>query len=135
MGQSQHQEVSDEQLKEVIADFLEMGHVDNIIAMFRHDQRYYQWVGEILADERFSVRLGISVLFEELKELEPDQLRLAIPSLTQLLNTDDPLYRGEALSLLGIVCTADALELVARHLGDENPQVREMAELILEEHS
>ena len=34
-------EVSDEELLKVIADFLEMGHVENIVAMFADDPRYY----------------------------------------------------------------------------------------------
>jgi len=40
-------QVSDEELQRVIADFLDMGHVDNIVAMFRRDPRYYDWTGEI----------------------------------------------------------------------------------------
>ena len=59
-------EVSDQELKRVIADFLDQGHVENIVAMFRREPKYYSWTGEILSDERFNVRLGISVLFEEL---------------------------------------------------------------------
>jgi len=74
-------QVSDDELKKVIADFLEMGHVENIVAMFRREPLYYDWIGEILDDERFAVRLGVSVLLEELKPLQPDRLALAIPSL------------------------------------------------------
>ncbi len=55
-------EVSDKELLKVIKDFLEMGHVENIAAMFRQDPRYFQWSGDILDDERFNVRLGVSVL-------------------------------------------------------------------------
>ena len=60
-------EVSDQELKKVIADFLDQGHVENIVAMFRREPKYYNWIGDILRDERFSVRLGVSVLFEELQ--------------------------------------------------------------------
>ena len=48
-------EVSDEELKKVIADFLEMGHIENIVAMFRRYSKYYSWTGELLRDERFNV--------------------------------------------------------------------------------
>ena len=44
-------EVSESELKQVIADFLEMGHVENIVAMFRKEPLYYSWVGDILDDE------------------------------------------------------------------------------------
>jgi HEAT repeat protein len=125
--------VSDDELKNVIADFLSMGHVENIVAMFQREPRYYDWAGELLRDERMAVRLGFSVLFEELKEIDPEGLTLAIPSLKRLLHDPEPLYRGEALSLLGIIDNREATLLIFNSLNDENPQVREMANLLLEE--
>ena len=126
-------QVSDGELKKVIADFLEMGHAENIVAMFRREPLYYTWVGEILDDERFSVRLGLSVLFEELKSLQPERLALAIPSLSRVLTHESSLLRGEAVGLLGIIGTHEAIELVQEMRGDPNPQVREMVEMILED--
>lgn len=125
--------VSDEELKKVIADFLEMGHVDNIIAMFRKEPLYYSWTGELLDDERFAVRIGVSVLFEELKALQPDKLPLAIPSLLPLLQSDSPNIRGEAVSLLGIIASPEAVSHIRHMATDSSPQVREMVELVLEE--
>jgi hypothetical protein len=124
--------VSDDELKKVIKDFLEMGYVENIVAMFRRDPRYYAWTGEILDDERFNVRLGVSVLFEELQPLQPERLVLAIPSLALLLQSASTLIRGEAINVLGIIGTDEAISLVREMLGDPSPQVREMAELVLE---
>ncbi len=126
-------EVSDEELKKVIADFLEMGFVDNIVAMFRREPRYYSWTGELLADERFAVRLGVSVLLEELKTLQPEKLALAIPSLRLLLDHREPLYRGEAIGILGIIGTAEALELIRSRRSDPSPQVQEMVDVVLDE--
>ena len=128
-------EVSDEELKKVISDFLDQGHVENIVAMFRREPKYYTWTGEILRDERFSVRLGVSVLFEELQAMQPDKLALAIPSLTELLLADEPLWRGEAVSILGIIGTAEALAQIHRLRNDPSAQVREMVALVLEESS
>jgi len=125
-------QVSDDELKRVIKDFLEMGHVDNIVAMFRRDPHYYAWTGEILDDERFNVRLGVSVLFEELQSLQPERLELAIPSLNRLLQSASALIRGEAINVLGIIGTDEAIKLVREMLSDPSPQVREMAELVLE---
>jgi hypothetical protein len=131
MKQSRN-EVSDQELKRVIADFLDQGHVENIVAMFRREPKYYGWVGEILRDERFSVRLGVAVLFEELQKIQPGKLMLAIPSLVKLLHTKEPLLRGEAVSILGIIGTTEALAQI-RHLeSDSSPQVREMVQLVLE---
>jgi len=129
-------EVSDEELKSVIADFLAQGHVDNIVAMFRREPIYIPWTGEILQDERFSVRLGMAVLFEELKQqVPPQQLELAIPSLTELLSSPEPSLRGEAATLLSIIDSPETVRLIRPLAYDSNPQVREIAAMILEEQS
>ncbi|MFV0437091.1 MAG: HEAT repeat domain-containing protein [Desulfopila sp.] len=127
--------VSDSELKKVIADFLAMGHVDNIVAMFRREPAYLAFTGEILADERFAVRLGVCVLFEELKEsaLQPPQLERAIPSLVRLLSSESATIRGEAIGLLGLIGTARAIEHIRAMQGDPSSQVREMVALALEE--
>lgn len=124
-------EVSDEELKKVIADFLDQGHVDNIIAMFRRDPQYYKWTGDILLDERFNVRLGVTVLFEELRTIQPDKLALAVPSLVKLLDNANPIIRGEAISILGLIGTSEAMSLIRSLKRDPSPQVREMVQLVL----
>lgn len=121
--------VSDTELKQVIADFLEMGHVENIISMFRKEPRYYDWTGELLQDERFNVRLGLTILFEELQQQE--EIGRAVPSLEALLDDKSPLLRGEAIGILGIIATSEALKLIHKHRDDPNEQVREMVELVL----
>lgn len=126
-------EVSDDELKKVIGDFLEMGHVENIFEMFKREPLYYDWVGTILDDERFNVRLGVSVLFEELKLRHPQDLPLAIPSLLRALANGAPHVRGEAAAVLGIIGTPQALDGVRRALYDASPQVVEVARDVLEE--
>lgn len=125
--------VSDEETKKVIADFLELGHVENIIAMFQHDPTYYSWVGELLVDQRLNVRLGLFILFEELKLTEPKTITLAINSLLPILHHEEPLFRGEALSLLGIIGDPLTIPVITRALDDPSPQVREMAAMVLDE--
>lgn len=126
-------EVSDEELKKVVADFLEMGHVDNIFEMFKRDRSYYCWTGELLDDERFTVRLGISVLFEELKIHCKDDIHLAVDSLCRVLKNSLPYVRGDAVNILGIIGSDEALVCVRNALQDESPQVREVARDVLEE--
>lgn len=125
-------QVSDEEMKKVIADFLDQGHIENIVAMFRREPKYYLWTGELLTDQRFSVRLGISVLFEELRELQPDRLPLAVPSLVAVLHSREPLYRGEAVSILGIIGSTEAIDHVRTLSDDPSPQVREMVQIVLD---
>jgi hypothetical protein len=126
--------VSDQEMKKVIADFLDQGHVENIVALFRHEPGCYAWTGDILRDERFTVRLGVTVLFEELRKTRADGLELAIPSLVRLLRVNEPLLRGEAVSILGIIGNATALAHVRGQRDDPNPQVREMVKLVLEDN-
>ena len=129
-------EVSDAELKKVIGDFLDMGHVDNITAMFRREPRYYGWTGEILNDPRFQVRLGVSVLFEELRLVQPEKIALAIPSLLALLQAEPPApsyARGEAVGVLAIIGSEAAMAAVRACLADPDPQVAEVARDILGE--
>ena len=131
IGSSPPTEVSDDELVQIIADFLSLGHVENIVAMFRQEPQYYQWTGLLLNDSRFAVRLGLSVLFEHLTGLCPDQVSLAIPSLAGQLDNPLAWVRGEALSILAIIGTPEALKLVHSHLDDPSPQVVEIAHDIL----
>lgn len=124
--------VSDEELRRVIADFLALGHVDNIVAMVRQEPRYLAWTGQLLEDERFSVRIGVSVLFEYLTELCPQHLPLAVPGLIEQLRHPVDWVRGEAASVLGIIATQEALAFLPPLLHDASPQVIEIVRDILE---
>ncbi len=113
-------------LLKVIGDFLELGHVENIVAMFKQDTSLYNLSGDLLRDERFTVRLGIAVLFEELAVIQPSALSLAIPSLLPLLQEQNPLLRGEAATILGIIGTKKAIKYLLKLESDPDPQVREI---------
>lgn len=127
-------EVSDAELLQVIADFLAMGHVDNIVALFRQEPRLFSWTGLLLADDRFAVRLGVSVLFEHLAVLCPEHLPLAVPSLGNQLDNPIDWVRGEAASVLGIIGTEEAKALIRPLLCDPSPQIVEIVHDILEIH-
>ena len=117
----------------VIADFLEMGHVENIMAMFKQDTSLYALSGELLRDERFMVRMGMAVLFEELKQIREQEVALAIPALLPILTEETPWMRGEAVNLLGIIGTPEALAYIKPLADDPEPQIREMVRDILQE--
>ncbi|MFH1020441.1 MAG: HEAT repeat domain-containing protein [Pseudomonadota bacterium] len=115
----------------VIADFLELGHVENIMAMFKQDTSLYALSGELLRDERFMVRMGMAVLFEALKGIRKQEVALAIPSLLPVLAEETPWMRGEAVNLLGIIGTPEALARIKPLAEDPEPQIREMVADIL----
>ena len=117
---------------QVIGDFLEMGHLENIVAMFKQDTGLYGLVGHLLQDERYAVRLGIAALFEELALLRPAEVTQAVPTLLPLLENNNPILRGEAATLLGIIGTREALVPLRKLANDRDPQIREIVSDILQ---
>jgi len=113
-------------LLQVVGDFLELGHVENIVAMYKQDTGLYNLAGDLIRDERFAVRLGTAVLFEELAVVQPNEIFLAIPSLLPLLQEENPLLRGEAATILGIIGSPAALQHLLPLADDPDPQVREI---------
>ncbi len=124
-------EISTKELIKTIADFIEMGHIENIVAMFKQEKEYYQFSGELIKDERFIVRMGMAVLFEQLAEIRKNDLPLAIPSLIPVLAEKTPYMRGDAATLLGIIGTDEAKKHLRCLLYDSDPQVQEIAKDIL----
>lgn len=117
---------SDQELLKVIGDFLDKGLAENIVAMFKKEPELHRLSGELLKDERFMVRMGVAVLYEELAVMRPDELALAIPGLRSLLADETAYVRGEACNLLGIINNAAARELLVAMADDPDPQVREI---------
>ena len=118
-------------LVKVIGDFLELGHVENIVAMFKQDRSLYSLTGDLLRDERFAVRLGVAVLFEELAVIKPADLRLTIPALLPLLEETNPILRGEAATILGIIGGQEAIDSLQTLQNDPDQQVLEIVTDIL----
>jgi len=116
----------DRELLKVIGEFLEQGLAENIAAMYRQDPGLHRLTGELLRDERFMVRMGVAVFYEELAATRPGDLALAIPGLTTLLGDPVAYVRGEACGLLGIINTAAARDLLKGMADDADPQVREI---------
>lgn len=119
------------ELLALIGDFIEMGHVDNIAAMFRKDRDLYALTGDLLRDARFVVRVGMAVLFEELAATRPEEIKLAVPVLLPLLQDENAYVRGEAATLLGIIASPEALAGISPLLKDADSQVAEIATDIL----
>ncbi len=117
---------SDQELIKVIGDFLEKGLAENIVAMFKKEPELHRLSGELLRDERFMVRMGVAVLYEELAVMRPTEITLAIPGLRPLLADQTAYVRGEACNLLGIINNSEARELLAGMADDPDPQVREI---------
>jgi HEAT repeat protein len=122
-----------EDLRQMIADYMENGFLENIIDMFRHDSALYGVVGELIRDERIRVRIGVTALMEELRRLDPDNIILAQKNLLPLLDHTEPVVRGDAANLLGIIGDKASLPYLEERLSDENENVRLIAREAIDE--
>jgi HEAT repeat protein len=124
---------SDQSLITLIADYMENGFLENIIDMFRHDSSLYSHIGSLIQDERVRVRIGITALMEELKRLDAENIFAAVHGLLPLLSHTEPVVRGDAANLLGIIGDENAISPLEKLLENENENVRLIAKEALEE--
>jgi len=108
-------------LKKMIADYMEGGCLDNIIDMFKHDKSLYEYVGYLMTDERMRVRIGATALMETLRESE--SVEKAVPYILPLLKDEDPVTRGDAAYLLGIIGAKDTIPFLEEMLNDKDSNV------------
>lgn len=119
--------------KKMIADYMEAGYLDNIIDMFKYDPSLLEYVGDLLTDERMRVRIGIIALLEELKKENPDNISKALPSILSVTKSQNPVFRGDAAYLLGLIGNKDTIAHLTKLLDDEDPNVRIIAKEAIEE--
>lgn len=120
-------------LKIMIADYMENGFLDNIIDMFKHDKNLYEYIGDLITDERMRVRIGVTALVETLKKEDPENVIKAIPFILPLLKNQNPVPRGDAAYLLGMIGHIDAIPSLKEIVKDEDVNVRTIAKEAIEE--
>jgi HEAT repeat protein len=120
-------------LRIMIADYMENGFLENIIDMFKHDKGLYAHIGDLIKDERIIVRLGISALIETLKMEDPENISQAIPYILPLLKNQNPVIRGDAVYVLGVIGHKDSIPFLEEAMIDENMDVRIIAKEAIEE--
>jgi hypothetical protein len=109
-------------LKKMIADYMEGGYLDNIVDMFRHDESLYECVGYLMTDERMRVRIGATALIETLRKGSED-VGKAVPYILPLLKDENPVTRGDAAHLLGIIGKKDIIPYLEEMLNDKDSNV------------
>ncbi|MEC4676471.1 MAG: HEAT repeat domain-containing protein [Nitrospirota bacterium] len=114
-------------LKSMIADYMEKGFLENIIDMFRHDSELYSLIGDLIQDKRIRVRIGITALMEQLGTLDSRNITRASRNIIPLISHKNPVVRGDASNLLGIIGDREAIPFLEKGLSDENPDVRLIA--------
>jgi hypothetical protein len=131
-GELDLKETEADELAQMIADYMEKGFLENIVALFKSDASHYPLVGRLLSDNRFRVKVGTTALMEELYLARPEQVRLAVPSLLLLVGHENPTVRGDAAYLIGLVGDKTDHAALKPLLEDPHPQVAEIAREILE---
>ncbi len=111
-------------MKKMLADYMENGLLENIIDMFKHDESLYEHVGFLLTDERMRVRIGVTALLETLRKEEPEKAKNALSPLLSLLKDQNPVVRGDAAYLLGIIGNKGAIPSLREIVNDEDANVR-----------
>lgn len=114
-------------LKKMIADYMEGGLLDNIVDMYKHDAGLYQYVGDLMTDERMRVRIGATALMEILGKEDPENISRAVPFIVPLLKDENPVTRGDAAYTLGLIGTREAMSFLHELTNDENADVRAIA--------
>jgi hypothetical protein len=120
-------------LKKMIAEYMEGGLLDNIIDMFRHDKDLYELVPDLMQDESMRVRIGVTALLETLILEDPENVKKTVPQMVPLLKNENPVIRGDAANILGIIGDADVIPFLREISADENENVRIIAKEAIED--
>lgn len=120
-------------LKKMIADYMENGCLENITDMFKYDKSLYVYIGDLMTDERMRVRIGVIALIETLKREDLENISKTIPYIIPLLKDENPVIRGDAAYLLGIIGDKHAIPFLEEMKNDEDTNVRIIAEEAIED--
>jgi hypothetical protein len=124
-----------QEFSELIASDLDAGNLEKVVELFKYNKDLYHLMGELLKNGSMKVKLGATLLIEELKDIKPDDITLAIPSILPLLKSENPTVRGDAADLVGIIGDKNNLEFLTPLLKDPNRQVIEIAQDAIDELS
>jgi hypothetical protein len=119
--------------KKMIAEYMENGCLENIIDMFKHDRSLYGLVTDLMTDERMRVRIGTVALLETLHKDDPQNIERAIPLVVRLLKDGNPLTRGDAAYVLGLIGDEKAIPHLEALKNDEDSNVRMIAKEAIED--
>jgi len=125
--------MQDHAMKSMLVEYMDMGFLENIMAMFKQDSSLYRFIADMLGDDNLRVRLGATALVEELAGDHLQELRAAVPGIIGLLTHENPTIRGDAASALGIIKDPSSISALRACLQDVHPGVREVARDALSE--
>jgi hypothetical protein len=113
--------------RKMIADYMENGLLENIVDMFKRDKSFYEYAGDLLKDERMRVRIGTAALLETLEKEDPENAKSAVPFILPLLKDQNPVVRGDAAYLLGLIGGESIIPFLRELVDDADNNVRTIA--------
>lgn len=116
----------DNELREMVLDYMEKGFLDNIIDMLKYDESLIPLIVDMIKDDRVRVRIGAIALAEEILKFNKEALIRLIPDIASLLKDGNPNIRGDGAYLLDIIGNKDALPYLMAATNDEDKNVREI---------
>lgn len=117
----------------MLAENLSSGNLDQVVSLFQYNEALYETLGLLLKSERLNIRIGITVVIEELLGADNVNAEKAIQNVLPLLKDDNPVVRGDAANIVGILGGEKHLKLLEPLLKDSNFQVVEVVEEAIEE--
>ncbi|MBF0567656.1 MAG: hypothetical protein HQK95_02195 [Nitrospirae bacterium] len=117
----------EQNLYDMIADYMEKGFLDNIIDMFKYEPEVYPAALRLMGDERMRVRIGAIALLESLAGMNFVHLGEIADSIAPLLKSQTTLIRGDAAYGLGIIGVKRHIPQLQCLLNDEIPDIVETA--------
>lgn len=119
--------------RDMVLDYMEQGFLDNIVDLMRHQPECIPYVLDMLIDERLRVRLGATVVVEELILTHPDHLIALIPKIASFMDDENPVTRGDSAYILGMLKSIHALPYLEQHLTETDPIVLEIIQEAIDE--
>ncbi len=111
----------DDYLKDRIFERMREGALDEVIDMFKRDERLHPLIIDMIRDESMRIRAGGAAIVEELMKEHKEEMVRLIPMIAGLLKSASPMIRGDGAYLLGLVKHREALPFL-REVADDNHQ-------------
>jgi len=122
-----------QEFAELLAENLSTGNLDQVISLFQYNGALYETIGLLVKSEKMNVRIGIAAVMEELFDAGLANTEKALENIQALLKDPNPVVRGDAANLVGILGGLEHISLLEPLLKDENFQVVEVVEEVIED--
>jgi HEAT repeat protein len=123
----------DGEVKEKIFNLMREGALDEVINMFKLDEKLHPLIIDMIRDESMRIRTGGAAILEELVKEHKEAMVRLIPMIAGLLKSASPMIRGDGAYLLGVIKHKDALPFLLEAANDSHQYAREIIRETIDE--